>query len=292
MTTPAVLDSADASGNLGTDARALDSDGTAGGGGGDVLGVRAPGESGVGQDPTPRSPQLSAETLLAVTGLWPKGDHPNAADELASAGIVETYGNRLKRWLRRYDADDYKPREFDCPEPPSEEALQKRILDPMDEEESARLRSGLHNLAEADAYVALVQRGRTYLDSKWPKVPVPGITADVFPLSQEELYDVHALVRVLDNPDVLFDEMEAESLTIPMVDAWREVYPSMAAEVDRIFDKLVIDRLAARKSLTWQQTDLYRMLRGIPLDATIEVKQDAPKQNASAQQQQKQGVST
>ena len=103
----------------------------------------------------------------------------------------------------------------------------------------------------------------------------------MFPLSTEELYDINAMVRVLDNPDVIFDELEAETLTIPMVDAWRTVYPGMAAEVDTMLKDLVIDRISKKKELTWQQVDLFRMLCAIPLDAVIEVKQDPPKQQGA-----------
>lgn len=221
--------------------------------------------------PTPPDP-LRAECLLAVTGLWPTAAHPSANDETAALGKLDSYRARLKRWLRAPDAEDYQPRPFDAPEPPEEKALQKRILAPIEGDEEVRLLAGLPDLTEAQMYLDLVKKGRAYLDEQWPKIPTPGISADVFPLSTEELYDVWALARVLDDPDVIFDELEAESLTVPMVDAWRTIYPLMAARVDAILDELVIDRIAAKKSLTWQQADLFRMLRGAPLDAVIEIK--------------------
>ena len=228
--------------------------------------------------------QLRVESLLSITGLWPVGDHPNANDELAAMGLLDTYRARLKRWLRAPDAEDYKPRQFEAPDPPAEKALQKRILAPIEGDEQIRMLAGLPDPAEAQAYLDLAKRARAYLDEHWPKIPVPGITYDVFPLSTEELYDVWALTRVLDNPDVLFDELEAQSLTIPIVDAWRTVYPTIAVEVDKMLDKLVIERVAAKKSLTWQQVDLFRMLRGVPLDAVIEIKQDKPKPSQPAPQ--------
>lgn len=238
-------------------------------------------------DAAPQSPDLRAELLLCITGIFPSASHPNQTDELAASGLLETYKNRLRRWMRAPDADDYQPREFDVTDPPEEKALQKKILDPIDDVELARLMSGLPDIAEAQLYVELVKHARQYLDDHWPKLPVPGIAADVFPLSTEELYDVWALARVLDNPDVLFDEVEACSLTIPMVDAWRTIYPNVASEVDKILDTLVIDRLAAKKSLTWQQADLFRMLRGVPLEAVIEIKKPEKKQ---PQQQPQQGA--
>jgi hypothetical protein len=237
--------------------------------------------------PTPPDP-LRAECLLAVTGLWPTPAHPSANDEIAAMGKLDSYRARLKRWLRAPDAEDYQPRPFDAPEPPDEKALQKRILAPIEGDEEVRLLAGLPDLAEAQMYLDLVKAGRAYLDDHWPKVPVPGISADVFPLSTEELYDVWALARVLDDPDVLFDELEAGSLTIPMVDAWRTVYPTMATRLDAIFEALVIERIAAKKSLTWQQSDLFRMLRGVPLDAVIEIKTDK-KADAKGPQQPPQG---
>jgi hypothetical protein len=232
---------------------------------------------------------LVAENLLAITGIFPTAAHPSSNDELAAAGVLGTYRARLKRWLRAPDAEDYQPREFNAPEPPEEKTLQKKILAPIEGDDLVRMLAGLPDMDDAEAYVDLVRKARAYLDDHWPKIPVPGITADVFPLSSEELEDVWTLTRVIDNPDILFEELEAESLTIPMVDAWRAIHTETAAEVDKILDELVIDRVSAGKSLTWQQVDLYRMLRGIPLDAVVQFKADAPKQVQSQQPQQPQG---
>jgi hypothetical protein len=234
----------------------------------------------VGELPTlpeavaPPPDPLRAECLLSVTGLWPTPAHPSANDEIAAMGKLDSYRARLKRWLKAPDAEDYQPRPFDAPEPPAEKTLQKRILAPIEGDEEVRMLAGLPDLAEAQMYLDLARKARQYLDDHWPKIPTPGISADVFPLSTEELYDVWALTRVLDDPNVLFDELESESLTVPMVDAWRAIYPLMAARVDAMLDELVIERVAAKKSLTWQQVDLFRMLRGAPLDAVIEIKKD------------------
>jgi len=223
---------------------------------------------------------LLVESLACVTGIWPKGDHPTENDVIAASGYLATLSARLKRWLRAPDAEDYQPRPFEFSEPPEEKKLQDRILKPIEGDELTRMLSVPVDVETAQAYVEMIRADRAYLDSKWPKVPTPGIPAGVFPLSQEELADVWTLARILDDPTVLFDELEAGSLTIPMVDAWRERRPLLAAKVDADIADLVVERLASKKSLTWQQSDLIRMLGGIPLDAIVEIPVEKPQRGA------------
>lgn len=233
---------------------------------------------------------IAAEQLLAVTGLWPTEDHPNANDELASMGILDSYRARLKRWLRAPLAEDYKPSKFTAPDPPKEKSLQKKILAPLEPEEVERMANGLADPIESQMYIGLVIKAREYLDSKWVKIPVPGVTMDVFPLSIGDLYDVWALTRVLDNPETLFDELDANSLTIPMVDAWRAIYPNMSTKLDGMLEELVIEFTAKGHSLTWQQSDLFRMFRGVPLDTVIEIKPNPKGKNGATLEAQSEGA--
>jgi len=227
---------------------------------------------------------IQVEKLLATTGIWPSGDHPNANDLLASAGITATWKARIKRWLSASAADDYQPTEFDIPEPPEAEKLQDKILKPIEGEEDARLLSSFGDPVIASEYLELVQRARAYIDGKWPKIDVPGSLGDVFPPSTEELYDIWAITRVLDDPEVLLEELEMQSVTIPMIEAWRAIYPEFSAEVLGDFALLMNERHAAKKMITWQQLDLFRMFAGVALSEPVKIEVAKPKKTEQPQQ--------
>jgi hypothetical protein len=105
----------------------------------------------------------------------------------------------------------------------------------------------------------------------------------VFPLSAQEYEDVWSLVRIVDDPDILFDELESESLSVPMIEAWRACYPELSVEVMGMVGRVVIERDAKKKRLTWQQQDLIHMLAGEPLEAPIQIVKDEPKQKPQQQ---------
>lgn len=217
---------------------------------------------------------LLAESLCAITGLWPSSDRPSENDVIAATGYLVQMGGRFQRWLSAPDAEDYEPRPFEWVEPPSEKALQDRILKPIEGDEQARiLAAPVADTITADEYLTCIQRGRDYLDSQWPKMAKPGIKAEVFPLSEEELADVWILVRVLDNPDRLLEHLEEHTLSVPIVNAWRAAYPVLSAAFDQEVERAITDRLARKKSLTWEQADLVLMLKGKPLDSIVELQE-------------------
>jgi len=222
---------------------------------------------------------LAVETLMAVTGIFPAGQHPSENDLLAAQGLAQRWESRIRRWLSSTDSDDYQPRMFEAPEPPAEqEKLQDKILKPIEGDEQARILSAFSSDPEgAYAYLDAIKNARAYLDSKWAKISVPGAVDEVFPLSPQEYEDLWSLVRIVDDPDVLFDELEAESLSIPMIEAWRACYPELSAEVMGIVGKVVIERRAKKKRPTWQQQDLIHMLAGQPLEAPIVIAKSEPK---------------
>lgn len=224
---------------------------------------------------------LETEKLMAITGIFPKGEHPSPTDEMAIPALADRWKSRAKRWLSAPDKDGYEVRPFTAPEPPTEKALQDKILKPIEGDEEERIRGAFSDPLMASEYLAGIQQARDYLDSKWPKNPIPGTVAQVFPLSTAELEDVWLLTRVLDDPEIIFDELEAESLTVPMVSAWKTCYPLLSVETLVMIDGLIIERAASKKYLTWQQQDLLHMLKGEPLDAPLAIAPDKPQAQAA-----------
>lgn len=217
---------------------------------------------------------LLAESLCAITGLWPTSGRPSENDVLAASGYLAQLDGKIQRWLSAPDSEDYEPRPFEFVEPPTAEALQDRILRPIEGEELTRiLAAPVADHETADEYLAVIQRGRVYLDSKWPKLAKPGIQADVFPLSDEELADVWLLVRALDNPELVIEHLEAHTLTVPIVNAWRACYPTLSTKLDELIERAITDRIAKGKSLTWEQSELVLMLKGKPLDSVVQLEE-------------------
>lgn len=222
---------------------------------------------------------LAVETLMAVTGIFPGVSHPSQNDLLAAQGLAQRWESRIRRWLSATDSEDYQPRTFEAPEPPDEQSkLQDKILKPIEGDEQARILSAFEDPEGASVYLEAIKGARAYLDGKWSKIPVPGAVDEVFPLSPQEYEDIWSLVRIVDDPDILFDELESESLSIPMIEAWRACYPELSAEVMGMIGKVVIERKAKKKRLTWQQQDLIHMLAGEPLEAPIVIAKAEPKQ--------------
>lgn len=222
---------------------------------------------------------LTAEMLLTVTGIFPTKGHPDEQDLLAVEGLTKRWESRARRWLGQYDDDERKPREFEAPDPPDAKKLQDKLLDHMSGKRDVDLMGGIEDLEMQAAYLDALKAACRYIDGKWPKIPVPGSVAEVFPLSAEELDDVYALVRIADNPEVLWDELEAESLSVPMIECWRNCFPEWSAEVLTMIERLVIERIGSKKELAWQQEDLLHMLRGEDLDAPLDIAEDKPQKN-------------
>lgn len=229
---------------------------------------------------------LIVESLMAVTGIFPGGIHPSQNDLLAAQGLAARWDSRIRRWLAATDSDDYQPRPFESPEPPEDQSkLQDKLLKPIEGDEQARILSTFEDPEGAAEYLAAIKNARAYLDGKWTKTPVPGALDEVFPLSTQEYEDVWSLVRIVDDPDILFDELEAESLSVPMIEAWRACYPELSAEMIGMIGRVVIERKAKKKRLTWQQQDLIHMLAGEPLEEPIRIVKEEPKQKPQQQEQ-------
>lgn len=218
---------------------------------------------------------LAAETLAAVTGVFPSESHPNADDVLASSTIVSEYVSRLRRWVHAPHREGYARPKFEHVPPPSEKRLEAKFAEKVDPVEISVRVPGDDALALA--YADLIATARKYLADKWPHIPMPGIKAQSFPLSMEELNDLNMLARVLDDPRVVFDWMDSYSLSIPMVEAFRSIFPELNAILDNELAQILASKFAqtVNNTITWEQDEmLAKYLGKQPGEA---VKLDEPK---------------
>lgn len=210
------------------------------------------------------SSRLAAEALCAVTGLWPR-ESPTIETLLAAEGIVERWRGRLAKWMKGKQAPmTWEPA-------PDQVELQGRIVDPLN---AAEVEAWLGALGDPEVgldYAAVLLSARELLNDKWPKLDIGTVVPDVLPLAHDDLAEVWSLVRVLDGPDSLFDDLDAWVLTPSQVEAWNAVYPELSAMVRDLLTGAMIDHATAGGAFSWQQLDLVRMVRGLPPEAQLDV---------------------
>ncbi len=224
---------------------------------------------------------LAAECLAATTGLWPTKAHPSESDRLAAYGLLDRWRSKLTKWLRR--PEEVAP--FEWVEPPDQADLREKILRPIEPDEAERLIVSTGDVDLGREYVDVLTAGRNFLNTKWPKRPVPGMSGELFPVSDDDLANVWNLTRILDDDGALLDEVAAYSVTVEMIDAWKMVYPELSAEVMAILQGdgvshygLLVEHHAAGKKLTWQQESVLDMLIGKPREAVPATSQEDKKQ--------------
>ena len=220
---------------------------------------------------------LAAEALASVTGLWPKKTEPTEHDRLAATGLLDRWRSKLTKWLRH--PEQVAP--FDWPEPPDPADLREKIMRPIDDDERNRLIAFCGDIDVGQEYVAVLEAGRKFLNDRWPKIPVPGMSGELFPASTEEVANVWNLTRMLDNQDALLDEIASYSVTVTLINAWKTVYPELSAKVVQILEGsetefgLLVEHHADGRKLTWQQEDILKMLIGRPREEVPQAQQEA-----------------
>lgn len=228
---------------------------------------------------------LSAECLAATTGLWPTKEHPSESDRLAAYGLLDRWRSKLTKWLRH--PEEVAP--FEWVEPPDQDDLREKILRPIEQDEAERLIVSTGDVDLGREYVDVITAGRNFLNTKWPKRPVPGMSVELFPISDDDLANVWNLTRILDDDGALLDEIAAYSVTVDMINAWKMVFPELSNEVLKILQGdgvsdygLLVDHHAVGKKLSWQQESVLDMLIGKPREAVPQgqqKEQEKPKEN-------------
>jgi hypothetical protein len=213
------------------------------------------------------SERLTAEALVAITGLWPSRA-PDLAQLERAENLPARWRSKVRRWLR---ADAPRPFAYEPP-PVSQDRLREKLEASPSIDDVTLWLSQMGDEIIGAHVVDVIRDGREYCRSQWPQLTISELLPEPLPLSRDEYEEVWSLVRVATDPDVLFDELESWTLTGTQIALWRAVFPELAAMVDDIIATELIEFVAQGKDLAWQHEDAIRALRGLPPETQIAVK--------------------
>jgi hypothetical protein len=150
--------------------------------------------------------------------------------------------------------------------PSEQEALHADLLAPVEKDEWQASHLPVEMLPQ---WLLVLSTARRYAADKWPIFDATALTPANYSLSTDELGDLWEIVRALDGTEAFFSDLKAHCLSPAAVLAVKTAYPAWYASLDHIlFDELV-SFASAKKTLSWQQEDMLRVLRGLGEDAPI-----------------------
>jgi len=217
----------------------------------------------------PQSPQLQAEMLVAMTGIFIQ----RAPSELEVRG-ARNYPARVRRRLAAFlDGSEVVPFQWD--RPPSQKSLMRDLSEPLDHDETLKM------IADLDVEVGLhfpitLNNARQYILNKWPRFVDNSLGLHNYELATDEYGDVWHLCRTLDKFESVFDDMDSLLLLPEQVEAVTAVFPELMAMVRATAMLLVqpfvsIDGITeTKKSLAPEREEQLRTLLGVPNDAPIQ----------------------
>jgi hypothetical protein len=208
---------------------------------------------------------LPAEALVLVTGLFPKKP-PSPAHVQQALNMHARAASAIKAFLNAE-----KSEKVEWEKPPEQEELHKDLLAPLGDQNWAVDHLPMEIVPQ---YLIVINQARKYCADKWPIYDASGLLPMNYALSQDELGDIWEIIRALDGIKNFFDDLKAHCLTPQEVLAVKTCYPDWYESLDKIvFDELTTFAVKKRQ-LTWQQEDQIRVLRGLPDEAPITVKQN------------------
>lgn len=228
-----------------------------------------------------QDPNISAETMVAMTGLAPT----RAPSEIELRGaIVTNYDARIKRRLATFlESTTVEPLKW--ARPPSQNSLWASLTKPLDPAEFTSW------ALEADLPVdvgiqwpMLIQQARDYVQSKWPLYRDNSLGLHTFELAADEYGDVWHLYRTLNDPDTMFDDLDSLLLLPEQVDAFRTIYPSLFQTTQRMAALLLepyVEIQGLREAERWlsgEREEQLRILLQNPGDGPIQMVDEAPEQ--------------
>jgi hypothetical protein len=209
--------------------------------------------------------KLSAQALVAVTGLWPRGA-PTVRDLLAAEALPDQWRKVIRRWLKGEQA----PWTWEPP-PPDQSKFHDKVLAPLDVDAVTGWLTALGDPEIGAIYADTIRNAREYIDAQWPKLEIGSVVPETLPLSVDDMAEVWGITRALDAPDSVLADLESWTLTASQMAAWRAVMPELASMVDQIMTAELVEHVAQKRPLSWQLEDLIRVFRGLPPEAKIEV---------------------
>ena len=219
---------------------------------------------------------LAAECLALATGIFPKRP-PSLADVNRASKIHARVETALRAFLR---AD--KPEKWESwQRPPDQDELHEQLCTPVD---------GKDWIAEwlppevMPQWLIVINQARKYVADKWPIWNADSFTPANYSLSRDEYGDMWELVRSIDGEENFLADLRSHVLSPAQVEAMKACYPdfyetcfaSQSTDVVPVLFEQLVSLATQKKSLTWQQEDMVRVLLGMPDEAAITVSQPAP----------------
>jgi hypothetical protein len=238
-----------------------------------------------GQDTTTTAPeqpgqdaaQLAAECLAAVTGIYLTG--APSAMQLHIAEPSRYLAKLEKRIATFLEAD--KPAKFRGEKLPEQRATYEKITDILDPDKLVEWLADVpHEVALP--YTLTVQAARAKVKEAWPVYPDPSLGLHNFELAPDELLDVVQVMRTLDNPESLFDDLDARVLLPAQVDLIAAIYPDLYREICKLcYDATepyveIPGFVEKKKDLSALKEEQLRVLMKLPTDAPMVATPEAP----------------
>lgn len=228
----------------------------------------------------PQAGNLATESLVAMTGIFPS----RGPNELEIRGSGANYLNRIRRRLVAFlEAKKVEPLKWS--RPPSQKHLWSELvrqvsLDEMDD----WFNDWAGDPAVPVEYMAVVSQAREFIKNAWPVYPDNSLGLHTFELAPDEYGDVWHLVRTLNDPETIFDDLDSMVLLPVQVDAIAQIYPALYREICQLTMVQLqpyagIDGALQSKTLPGEREEQIRTLLRVPNDGPINAQpEQAPQQ--------------
>jgi hypothetical protein len=215
---------------------------------------------------------IFAESLAAMVGIFPS----RAPTEIEVRG-AKNYLARCRRRIAKFlDTDELGPVKWD--RPPSQESLWEKITTPLDPKQFAEWATEADlGVAEGVLYPAVIQAAHDHIKSLWPIYPDTSLGLHVHELAFDEYLDVWHIARTLNDPEKIFDALDAMVLLPDQVAAIGKVYPALY-EAIRALTMVALEpfievqgAVDRRKVLPGERETQLRVLLGVADEDSFEV---------------------
>lgn len=204
---------------------------------------------------------LNGDCLLATVGLVPDDIEPR--DLKAADTLPATFARRMRAFLTAEQKD------FDAREAPSDlDGWFDKVAEAPRAGQVAAWISALGAEEDSDLVAELtagLRRARDHVVAVWPRVieTTPAGPRN-YPLSEDDAADIWRVIRVLDDPESLLDELAMYTLTPEQAKAFRTCYPELYAHADAELDAGLGEQLAKSKNYDpgWERESVIAIFRG------------------------------